>query len=112
MAHLTPMAEQTSPRSLALVRLGDVLDELVKRLGRRAGIPAELRRAHVLRHTMATRWAARPGANLEVLRQLGHADLKTTQIYMQADAELDEREVLAFDAGAIALERDAGPSSG
>jgi len=90
-----------------------VLDELVKRLGRRAGIPAELRRAHVLRHTMATRWAARPGANLEVLRrQLGHADLKTTQIYMQADDELDEREVLAFDAGAIALERDAGPSSG
>ncbi len=108
MAHLTPMAEQTSPRSLALVRLGDVLDELVKRLGRRAGIPADLQRAHVLRHTMATRWAARPGANLEVLRrQLGHADLKTTQIYMQPDDELDEREVLAFDAGAIALERDA-----
>lgn len=90
-------------------RVGEpVLADLIKRYGRRAGIPVELQHPHVLRHTMATRWRRR-GRDPETLRrQLGHASMKTTQIYFGGDDVHEDAEVLAFDRNPLVLEADAG----
>ena len=63
MAHLTPMAEQTSPRSLALVRLGDEPEgayEIVREdpdgtleLRPKTPAAASLRRQGLVRATLA-----------------------------------------------------------
>ena len=85
----------------------DVLADLFKRYGARAGIPHELQHPHVLRHTMATRWRRR-GRDPETLRrQLGHASMKTTQIYFASDEAHEDSEVLAFDRGPLPLAADA-----
>ena len=85
----------------------DVLADLLKRHGARAGIPEELQHPHVLRHTMATRWRRR-GRDPETLRrQLGHASMKTTQIYFAGDEAHEDSEVLAFDRDPLPLEADA-----
>lgn len=85
----------------------ELLADLLKRYGRRAAIPAELQHPHVLRHTMATRWRRR-GRDLETLRrQLGHASMKTTQIYLTGDTAHEDAEVLAFDHRPLPLEADA-----
>jgi len=48
---------------------------------------------------MATRWRRR-GRDLETLRrQLGHASMKTTQVYLAADPAHEDAEILAFDRG-------------
>lgn len=85
-----------------------LLGDLLKRYGRRAGTPEELLHPHVLRHTMATRWRRR-GRDLETLRrQLGHASMKTTQIYLAGDAVHEDAEILAFDEPVLPIEADAG----
>jgi len=67
----------------------------------------ELQHPHVLRHTMATRWRRR-GRDPETLRrQLGHASMKTTQIYFGGDDVHEDAEVLAFDRDPLVLEIDA-----
>ena len=84
-----------------------VLADLIRRYGRRAGIPVELQHPHVLRHTMATRWRRR-GRDPETLRrQLGHASMKTTQIYFGGDDVHEDAEVLAFDQAPLLLEADS-----
>lgn len=85
----------------------ELLADVLKRYGRRAGIPADLQHPHVLRHTMATRWRRR-GRDLETLRrQLGHASMKTTQVYLAGDPAHEDAEVLAFDHTPLPLEADA-----
>lgn len=85
----------------------ELLADVLKRYGQRADLPADLRHPHVLRHTMATRWRRR-GRDLETLRkQLGHASMKTTQVYLAADPTHEDAEVLAFDRPALTLEDDA-----
>jgi len=64
----------------------------IKTLGKRSGVPLWKIRPHVLRHTFATR-ALRNGLNLYSLQKLlGHADIKTTQIYLHLTVEDIRRE--------------------
>lgn len=83
-----------------------VLDDLVKRLGRGAGVPEELRHAHVLRHTFATRFIRATGDVPTLRKILGHQDLKTTMVYVQVDAEHQERQLLRFAGGRLPLEEE------
>ena len=56
-----------------------------ERLLQRAGVP--YRKFHAIRHTFATE-AIRRGVNVKDLQALlGHSDIETTYIYVQADAE-------------------------
>lgn len=61
---------------------------------------------------MATRWRRR-GRDLETLRrQLGHASMKTTQIYLTGDAVYEDAEILAFDEPVLPIEVRRRPVNG
>ncbi len=72
----------------------DVVRDLLEVLGARAGIDAELRHPHALRHTFATRYYRRTGRLAELQRLLGHSDPKTTIIYVDDDPAERERLML------------------
>ena len=68
-------------------------------------------RFHDLRHTFATQLAA-AGEPLRVVQEfLGHADLKTTQIYAHYAPSIREREMVNGVFGALAA-RDGGRDGG
>ena len=70
----------------------DVAQDVVARLGARAEIPEDLRHPHVLRHTFATRYYRQTRDLAGLQRLLGHADPKTTMVYV--DDSLADRERL------------------
>ena len=57
------------------------LDELMKRYGAIAQIPASKRHFHCLRHSCATELVERDVDILLIQDHLGHADIRNTQIY-------------------------------
>lgn len=62
------------------------LQQILRRLARRANVTERVF-AHALRHTMATQYA-RNGGNLATLQAiLGHADIRSTQMYVSVDRQ-------------------------
>jgi site-specific recombinase XerD len=60
----------------------DAVGAVAAKHARRAGLPPQLCTAHVLRHTFCT-LLAEAGVALEVIAELaGHADLRTTKLYV------------------------------
>ena len=89
---LRPQLMKThSPNTLFLSRTGRGLDRIelwriVKKYALRAGMPKGLT-VHTLRHCFATHLLS-GGADLRTLQEmLGHADIKTTQIYTHVDQD-------------------------
>ncbi len=80
-----------SPDALFLSRTGCGMDRtnlwrIVKKYALRAGMPRQLS-VHTLRHCFATHLLA-GGADLRSLQEmLGHADIRTTQIYTHVDQD-------------------------
>lgn len=87
----------------------DVAQDLVARLGARAEIPDDLRHPHVLRHTFATRYYAATHDLAGLQRLLGHADPKTTMVYVDDRPGDRERLMLraADDPTTLDTDRDA-----
>ena len=86
----------------------DVVAKLVARHGQRAEIDPELRHAHVLRHTYASRYLAATSDLAGLQRLLGHADVRTTVRYFHiAGDELHDRVEATFVREPIAVEVDS-----
>jgi integrase/recombinase XerD len=92
LAELRPeLARPKSPENLFLSRTGHALDRvdlwrIVKHYALRAGMPKNLT-VHTLRHCFATHLLS-GGVDLRSLQEmLGHADIRTTQIYTHVDNE-------------------------
>ncbi|MBP8605331.1 MAG: tyrosine recombinase XerD [Phycisphaerae bacterium] len=85
------LAKPHSPDRLFLSRTGRGLDRIelwriVKKYAVRAGMPKNLT-VHTLRHCFATHLLS-GGVDLRALQEmLGHADIKTTQIYTHVDQD-------------------------
>jgi integrase/recombinase XerD len=86
-----PLVKPHSPDNLFLSRTGRALDRIelwriVKKYALRAGMPKNLT-VHTLRHCFATHLLS-GGMDLRTLQEmLGHADIKTTQIYTHVDQD-------------------------
>jgi integrase/recombinase XerD len=92
LSNLRPkLTKPHSPNTLFLSRTGRGLDRIelwriVKKYALRAGMPKGLT-VHTLRHCFATHLLS-GGADLRTLQEmLGHADIKTTQIYTHVDQD-------------------------
>ena len=86
-------------RDGSYTRLGErptrkVVALLLKQLGGRAEIAEDLRHAHVLRYTFATRYYRRTGRLAELQRLLGQEDPKTAMVYVHDDPAERERLML------------------
>jgi integrase/recombinase XerD len=102
---LPPAGREPAPLS------ADAIGQIVARHAARAGLPPQLRAAHVLRHTFCTLLAER-GVALEVIAELaGHADVRTTRAYVSvAERRLEAAIADTFDRGRSGLARARRPS--
>lgn len=72
---------------------------MIKRLGERAGLPADTRHPHALRHTFATRYYHRHHDLAGLQHLLGHADIRTTMRYVHVTEDLHDNVEAAFADG-------------
>jgi len=83
------------------------LNELVARLGAAIGLESQLAHPHALRHTFATCYLGDPDADVAQLRVvLGHADIKTTSIYLTVRAHQVDGVVERMATAPTALDAD------
>jgi site-specific recombinase XerD len=111
-----PPASETDHLLVSLTRAGrpprpltnrDV-GRIVARHAERAGLPADRRSPHILRHTFCTHLAD-AGASVEEIRELaGHADIRTTTIYTAVNAQRLEQRVAAARGRRSGLARLTG----
>ena len=94
------------PAAAAAGRLSaGAVGEVVGRHARAAGVREDRRSAHALRHTFCAMLAER-GVALEVIAELaGHADVRTTQVYVAVSDARKQR-------GIAVLERASDPFAG
>lgn len=59
------------------------VDEMIKKYGRKIGLPENQLHAHALRHLLGTELAEDGTSTLEIQQILGHVDANTTAIYTQ-----------------------------
>ena len=99
-----PRTTREGPGPLSARSIGKV----VAKYGKAARLPEELRHPHVLRHTFCTLLAERE-VGLEVIADLaGHADLRTTRLYVTVSDKRRERAIAdTFEYGRSALARAA-----
>ncbi len=57
--------------------------EMIARYGTQAGLPADQLHPHALRHLYGTEMTEDDQALIDVKSLMGHADIKTTEIYTQ-----------------------------
>jgi len=90
-------APEAGGQALSAAAVGDV----AVRYAAAAGVPADRRTAHALRHTFCTAVAAR--SNLEVVSRLaGHVDVRTSARYVDVtDARARNAISDTFGAGAF-----------
>jgi len=84
----------------------DVAQDLLQRLGARGEIPEDLRHPHVLRHTFATRYYRQTRDLAGLQRLLGHADPKTTMVYVDDSPGDRERLMLLASDEPTTLDTD------
>lgn len=79
-----------------------MLDDLMKRYGKKAGIPPDKRHFHVLRHSIATHLLD-AGADLRFVQDwLGHANIQSTIVYAQLTSKArDEQARKVFASPSI-----------
>jgi len=83
------------PEAISASAVGDV----VVKHAAGAGIREDRRTSHALRHTFCTMLAER-GVALEVIRELaGHADVRTTQIYVEVTDQRKNEGIAALEQG-------------
>ena len=56
--------------------------QIIRNLGKKAGITGKQVSPHVLRHTSATFWVKNGGDPMTLRKQLGHADSRMTDVYV------------------------------
>src|SRR5690606_7597437 len=106
---------KTAQRPLFLNQFGELygadgksLNRIINNAGKRAGVKVH---THMLRHTYATHTLVslqrNPANGLEPLvfiqRQLGHASVQTTMVYLHLVNEMADEAVLAYDDELSAL---------
>jgi site-specific recombinase XerD len=68
-------------RGIPLLRNG--VNQLLQRIGERAGISGVRISPHTFRHTFARGWLENGGEIFKLSRVLGHSEMQTTQIYLR-----------------------------
>src|SRR5262249_59172915 len=68
-------------RGIPLLR--NVVNQLLERIGKAAGIQGVRLSPHTFRHTFARGWLENGGEIFKLSRVLGHSEMQTTQIYLR-----------------------------
>jgi integrase len=92
------------PNELGQVRCKTALNQLLRRIFKRAGLADFGGRIHVLRHTYGTAGAKTMDDLTALQRNMGHSDIKTTMIYAHINDKQQKAATTRFKLGIKAEE--------